>query len=45
MESTVQKAEDDLEKIERKYHDATKDVELARQIWDGEFCRVSDGNR
>ena len=41
MESTIQKAEEDLEKIERKYHEATKNVELARQAWDGEFCRVN----
>lgn len=40
----IQKAEEDLEKTERKYHEATKNVEFARQAWDGELCRVNHSN-
>lgn len=41
MEMSLRKAEQELEKTERKYHDATKDVEIARQACDAEMCRVS----
>lgn len=44
MESSLQKAAQELEKTEKKYHDATKDVELARQVCDAEMCRVSFTN-
>ncbi|CAF3807228.1 unnamed protein product [Rotaria sp. Silwood1] len=41
IENTLQRAEQDLEKIERKYHDSTKNVELARQSCAAEMCRIS----
>jgi hypothetical protein len=37
----MKKTEDELEKIERKYHTATKDVELLRQACDAEMYRVN----
>ncbi|CAF4868928.1 unnamed protein product [Rotaria sp. Silwood1] len=42
IENTLQRAEQDLEKIERKYHDSTKNVELARQSCAAEMCRSCD---
>ncbi|CAF1507621.1 unnamed protein product, partial [Adineta ricciae] len=42
MEMSLRKAEQELEKTERKYHDATKDVEIARQACDAEMCRCCD---
>ena len=36
----LRKAEQELEKSEKKYHEATKEVELARQTCDAEMCRV-----
>lgn len=42
MEMTIRKAEEDSAKIDQKYHEATKNVELARQAWDGELCQVND---
>lgn len=42
MEMSLQKSEQELEKAERKYHEATRDVEIARQSCDTEMCRVSD---
>ncbi|UJR32682.1 hypothetical protein I4U23_020142 [Adineta vaga] len=42
MEMSLRKAEQELEKTERKYHDATKDVEIARQTCDAEMCRSCD---
>jgi len=38
---SLRKVEQELEKTEKKYHDATKDVEIARQSCDAEMCRVS----
>lgn len=38
---SLRKLEQELDKTERKYHDSTKDVELARQSCDAEMCRVS----
>jgi hypothetical protein len=37
---SLRKAEQELDKTEKKYHDATKEVELARQSCDAEMCRV-----
>lgn len=37
---SLRKAEQELEKTEKKYHEATKEVELARQTCDAEMCRV-----
>jgi hypothetical protein len=37
---SLRKADQELEKTEKKYHDATKEVELARQACDAEMCRV-----
>ncbi len=37
---SLRKAEQELEKTEKKYHDATKEVELTRQNCDAEMCRV-----
>lgn len=42
---SLRKAEQELEKTEKKYHDATKEVELARQACDAEMCRVNQGSR
>ncbi|CAF1047556.1 unnamed protein product [Rotaria sordida] len=39
MEMTIQKAEEDLGKIEKKYHNSTKNVEIARQLCAVEMCR------
>jgi hypothetical protein len=41
METTLRKAEEELERIETKYHTATRNVETARQACDVEMCRVS----
>ena len=38
---SLRKAEQEVEKTEKKYHEATKDVELTRQLCDAEMCRVS----
>lgn len=38
---SLRKAEQELEKNEKKYHDATKEVEITRQACDAEMCRVS----
>lgn len=38
----MKKAEEELEKIERKYHASTKEVELSRQVCDTEMQRVND---
>jgi hypothetical protein len=40
METAIRKAEEELENIERKYHLATRNVEIARQACDVEMCRV-----
>ena len=37
---SLRKAEQELDKTEKKYHEATKEVELARQTCDAEMCRV-----
>ncbi|CAF0879099.1 unnamed protein product [Rotaria sordida] len=42
IETSLRKAEQELEKTEKKYHDSTKDVELARQSCDAEMCRSCD---
>ena len=40
MESSLRKVEQELDKTEKKYHEATKEVELTRQACDVEMCRV-----
>ena len=40
MNAAIDKAESELQKIEGKYHDSTKDVELTRQACDAEMRRV-----
>ncbi|UJR14375.1 hypothetical protein I4U23_001371 [Adineta vaga] len=42
LDTSIKKAEEELEAIERKYHTATKDVEIARQACDEEMCRNCD---
>ncbi|CAF4340042.1 unnamed protein product [Rotaria sp. Silwood2] len=42
IEMSLRKAEQELEKTEKKYHESTKDVELARQSCDAEMCRSCD---
>ncbi len=37
---SLRKAEQELDKTEKKYHDATKEVEIARQSCDAEMCKV-----
>jgi hypothetical protein len=37
---SLRKAEQELDKTEKKYHEATKEAELARQTCDAEMCRV-----
>ncbi|CAF2706637.1 unnamed protein product [Rotaria sp. Silwood2] len=39
MEMSIRRAEEDLEKIERKYHDSTRNVESVRQLCAAELCR------
>jgi hypothetical protein len=38
---SLRKADEELEIIERKYHEATKDVELAREACDAEMNKVN----
>ncbi|CAF3457425.1 unnamed protein product [Rotaria sp. Silwood1] len=42
IEMSLRKAEQELEKTEKKYHESTKDVELARQSCDAEMCKSCD---
>lgn len=37
---SLRKVEQELDKTEKKYHEATKEVELTRQACDAEMCRV-----
>ncbi|CAF3486250.1 unnamed protein product [Rotaria sp. Silwood1] len=39
---SLRKAEQELDKTEKKYHESTKDVELARQSCDAEMCKSCD---
>jgi len=45
MEMSLRKVEQELDKTEKKYHEATKEVELARQTCDAEMCRVRIAGR
>jgi hypothetical protein len=42
IEMSLRKAEQELDKTEKKYHEATKEAELARQTCDAEMCRSCD---
>ncbi|CAF1201657.1 unnamed protein product [Rotaria sp. Silwood1] len=42
IEMSLRKAEQELDKTEKKYHESTKDVELARQSCDAEMCKSCD---
>lgn len=37
---SLRKLEQELDKTEKKYHDATREVEIARQTCDAEMFRV-----
>ncbi|CAF4691249.1 unnamed protein product, partial [Rotaria socialis] len=39
---SLRKLEQELEKNEKKYHESTKEVEIARQTCDAEMCRSCD---
>ncbi|CAF3198672.1 unnamed protein product [Rotaria socialis] len=42
IEMSLRKLEQELEKNEKKYHESTKEVEIARQTCDAEMCRSCD---
>ncbi|CAF0866204.1 unnamed protein product [Didymodactylos carnosus] len=42
MESSLRKTQEDLDRTERKYHEATREVEVARQACDSEMCKACD---
>ncbi|CAM4816040.1 unnamed protein product [Rotaria magnacalcarata] len=42
IEVSLRKLEQELEKNEKKYHESTKEVEIARQTCDAEMCRSCD---
>ncbi|CAF1112562.1 unnamed protein product [Adineta steineri] len=42
ISTSIQKATEELERTEIKYHTSTRDVELARQACDAEMCRGCD---